>query len=85
MNWQSAGGADTLVINCLRDEREHVSHLTLPESMALARRIAPRRCYFIHMCHDIHYELDGAGLDPWMEFSYDGLCIELPSPRKNDF
>jgi phosphoribosyl 1,2-cyclic phosphate phosphodiesterase len=70
-------GAEVLILNCLRDEREHISHLILPESIALARRINPRRCYFIHMCHDIHYEFDGAGLDEWMHFSYDGLRIEI--------
>ena len=60
-------GSEVLVLNCLRDEREHISHLILPQSIALARRIRPKRCYFIHMCHDIHYETDkelGAGWFP---------------------
>jgi phosphoribosyl 1,2-cyclic phosphate phosphodiesterase len=69
-------GAELLILNCLRDKPEHVSHLILPESIALARRIRPKQCYFIHMCHDIHYEIDCAGLDDWMHFSYDGLRIE---------
>ena len=70
-------GAKLLILNCLRDVREHVSHLILPQSVALARRIGPERCYFIHMCHDIHYEIDRAALDDWMNFSYDGLRVEL--------
>ena len=74
---RKCAGAEVLILNCLRDEREHISHLILPESIALARRIAPKRCYFIHMCHDIHYELDAAGLDEGMQFSYDGLRIEI--------
>jgi phosphoribosyl 1,2-cyclic phosphate phosphodiesterase len=77
MELQKCIGAEVLVLNCLRDEREHVSHLILPQAVALARRIGPKRCYFIHMCHDIHYETDGVGLDDWMSFSFDGLRIEL--------
>jgi phosphoribosyl 1,2-cyclic phosphate phosphodiesterase len=70
-------GAEALVLNCLRDERDHLSHLILPQAVALARRIRPRQCYFIHMCHDIHYQIDAAGLDDWMHFSFDGLKIEI--------
>jgi phosphoribosyl 1,2-cyclic phosphate phosphodiesterase len=70
-------GLDCLIINCLRDEREHATHLILEQSMSLARELSPGLCYFIHMSHDIHYEIDGKKLDPWMHFSHDGLCIEL--------
>jgi phosphoribosyl 1,2-cyclic phosphate phosphodiesterase len=74
---QKCTGTEVLVLNCLRDEREHISHLILPQSIALARRIRPKRCYFIHMCHDIHYQTDSIGFDDWMHFSYDGLRLEL--------
>jgi phosphoribosyl 1,2-cyclic phosphate phosphodiesterase len=70
-------GVDLLVLNCLRDEREHVSHLILPQSMELAEKIAPKQCLFIHMCHDIHYGIDGKKLLPWMAFSYDGLRVTI--------
>jgi phosphoribosyl 1,2-cyclic phosphate phosphodiesterase len=74
---EQCSGAKLLVLNCLRDTREHATHLILPQSMGLARRIRPEQCCFIHMCHDIHYEIDGKNLDPWMHFSYDGLKIEI--------
>jgi hypothetical protein len=35
------------------------------------------RCCFIHMSHDIHYQMDGKKLDAWMEFSYDGMTAEV--------
>jgi phosphoribosyl 1,2-cyclic phosphate phosphodiesterase len=70
-------GAEVLVLNCLRGEREHISHCILPQSIAYARRMAPKQCCFIHMCHDIHYKTDAEILDPWMSFSYDGLKIEM--------
>ncbi len=68
---------DCLILNCLRDEREHSTHLILEQSMNLARELSPGRCYFIHMSHDIHYQIDSERLDDWMSFSYDGQCIEL--------
>jgi phosphoribosyl 1,2-cyclic phosphodiesterase len=49
----------------------------LSQSVELARSIAPHRCYFIHMSHDIHYVHDRAALDPWMDFAWDGLSIDL--------
>jgi phosphoribosyl 1,2-cyclic phosphate phosphodiesterase len=70
-------GLDCLILNCLRDEREHPTHMLLAQSMELARRLAPKKCYFIHMTHDIDYETDSKALDPWMEFSYDGLVINI--------
>jgi len=70
-------GAEVLILNCLRRSRPHGSHLTLPESIALARTLKPRNCYFIHMSHDIHYEADRVGLEDWIHFSWDGLSIEI--------
>jgi phosphoribosyl 1,2-cyclic phosphate phosphodiesterase len=74
---QKLAGTKLLILNCLRRSKEHVSHLILPESIELARRIAPEKCYFIHMSHDIHYKIDKQFLDEWMDFSWDGLSIEL--------
>lgn len=68
---------DCLILNCLRDERAPLTHLILEESVALARDLAPKRCYFTHMSHDIHYIIDGKKLDDWMEFAYDGLKIDI--------
>jgi len=70
-------GVDTLILNCLRVSPLHSTHLTLDESMDIARKIRPSHCYFIHMCHDIHYIKDREKLDSWMEFSFDGLTIEV--------
>jgi phosphoribosyl 1,2-cyclic phosphate phosphodiesterase len=70
-------GLDCLVLNCLRDTPEHSTHLTLEQSLELARRLAPKKCYFIHMTHDIDYTVDSKNLDSWMEFSYDGLVVDV--------
>jgi phosphoribosyl 1,2-cyclic phosphate phosphodiesterase len=70
-------GTRLLILNCLRRSKEHVSHLILPQSIELARRIAPEKCYFIHMSHDIHYKADKQFLDAWMDFSWDGLSVKF--------
>jgi len=70
-------GADVLILNCLRDTREHVSHMILPESIALAKELSPRRCYFIHLTHDIHTGRPVAGLESWMAFAHDGERITV--------
>jgi phosphoribosyl 1,2-cyclic phosphate phosphodiesterase len=68
-------GIDTLIIDALRDTRPHSTHIILPESIALARELEPRRCYFTHLCHDIHYRRDAGMLDEWMDFAWDGLQV----------
>jgi phosphoribosyl 1,2-cyclic phosphate phosphodiesterase len=73
------GGLDVLVLNCLRETTTHSSHLTLEQSIGLAREIRPKKCRFIHMSHDIDYRTDTAMLDDWMAFSYDGMVEEIKS------
>jgi phosphoribosyl 1,2-cyclic phosphate phosphodiesterase len=69
-------GLDLLILNCLR-LRPHGSHLCLEESLAYARQLAPSRCLFTHMTHDIDYEIEGNNLPAWVEFAYDGLVVEV--------
>lgn len=70
-------GADVMVLNCLR-EREHPTHLSLGRALAYIERIAPKRAYLVHMCHDFTHEewlvkLAGTNVEP----AYDGMEIEL--------
>ena len=69
-------GVDTLVLNCLR-EREHPTHLKLSAALGYIERIAPRRAYLIHMCHDFTHEEWLAKLPKGVEPAYDGLEIEV--------
>ena len=70
-------GIDTLVLNCLR-EREHPTHLSLARALEYIGRIAPKRAYLVHMCHDFTHEewlakLRGTCVSP----AYDGLELEV--------
>ena len=69
-------GVDVLVLNCLR-ERPHPTHLSLEASLAYIGRIAPRRAYLVHMCHDISHADLAAKLPPGVSPAYDGLELEV--------
>ena len=69
-------GVDTLVLNCLR-ERVHPTHLSLEQSLAYIRQIAPRRAFLIHMCHDFLHTEWLEKLPRGVEPAYDGLTISV--------
>lgn len=69
-------GLDTLILDCLR-YRPHPTHFALDEALNTARRIAAKRTYFTHMCHDLAHEATNRALPPGIELAYDGLAIPL--------
>jgi phosphoribosyl 1,2-cyclic phosphate phosphodiesterase len=66
---------DVVVLDALR-ERAHPTHFSLSEAIDVARRLAPRRAYFTHMCHDLQHAATCARLPAGMELAYDGLVLE---------
>lgn len=71
-------GIDTLVVNALRYEPQHHSHMTVDEAVAFAKRIGAHRTYFVHMNHDVgfHEEVNKQ-LPAGMQLAYDGLQIDV--------
>ncbi|MBQ9146606.1 MAG: MBL fold metallo-hydrolase [Rikenellaceae bacterium] len=70
-------GVDTLVVNALR-WRDHISHFTVEEALALIARVKPHRAYLTHMSHDIGLHADSASrLPKGVELAYDTLTIEI--------
>ncbi len=69
-------GLDVLILDCLRRE-PHPTHLSLEEALAVARRLAPRRTVFTHMCHRLEHEAISGELPPGVELAYDGMRIGL--------
>jgi phosphoribosyl 1,2-cyclic phosphate phosphodiesterase len=69
-------GLDCLILDALR-WRRHVTHFSLDEAIAVARRLAPKRTIFTHMSHDLGHAATNAALPPGMELGYDGLRITL--------
>lgn len=69
-------GCDVMVLNCLR-VREHPTHLSLERSLGYVGRIAPKRAYLVHMCHDYTHEEWLKMLPSGVEPAYDGLLFEV--------
>jgi phosphoribosyl 1,2-cyclic phosphate phosphodiesterase len=74
-SWPLLEGLDVLVIDALR-ERPHPTHFSISEAVEATRRIAPRRAFFTHMCHDLPHAGTCARLPPGMALAYDGLVLE---------
>jgi phosphoribosyl 1,2-cyclic phosphate phosphodiesterase len=64
------------VLDALREAR-HPTHFSLTEAVEAARRIAPRRTCFTHMCHDLAHAGTCARLPEGVELAYDGLVVDL--------
>jgi phosphoribosyl 1,2-cyclic phosphate phosphodiesterase len=75
-SWGLLEGLDLLVLDALREAR-HPTHFSLTEAVEAARRIAPRRTCFTHMCHDLAHAPTCARLPEGVELAYDGLVVEL--------
>ena len=74
-SWPMLEGLDVVVIDALRD-RPHPTHFTVAEAVEASRRIAARRTYFTHMCHDLPHAATSARLPDGVELAYDGLVVE---------
>jgi phosphoribosyl 1,2-cyclic phosphate phosphodiesterase len=72
-------GVKVLILNALRF-KPHVSHLSVPQAVALARRIGAPHTALIHMTHNVLHARDDAALPAGIQFGYDGLRFEMDSP-----
>lgn len=68
-------GLDTLVISALR-KSDHISHLSLNQSVEISSKIGAKKTYFTHMSHEmgLHKNIENE-LPKGMYFAYDGLEI----------
>ena len=67
---------DVMVLDALRD-RPHATHFTIADSLAALERIAAKRSYLIHMCHDITHEALQSRLPKNTFASHDGLRVSI--------
>ena len=70
-------GIDIMILDVLRREPPHPTHMTLDKSVEQLKRIGAARSCLIHMCHDLDHDETQAALPPSMFVSYDGQVIEL--------
>jgi phosphoribosyl 1,2-cyclic phosphate phosphodiesterase len=69
-------GLDVLIIDALQ-YREHPSHLSLEQALAVIMELAPKRAYLTHMHIPLDYETVKNETPANVEPCYDGLVIEL--------
>ena len=64
---------DVLVVSALQ-RRQHISHQTLDEAVALIGKVAPRRAYLTHLSHNmgLHEEVEEELMEG-VHVGYDGL------------
>ena len=70
-------GSSILVVNALQRE-PHISHFTLDEAIAFARRVGAEQTYFTHISHRLGLHDDvAAKLPPGIHLAYDGLQLSI--------
>jgi phosphoribosyl 1,2-cyclic phosphate phosphodiesterase len=74
--WPLLDGLDVLVLNALR-HRPHPTHFSLSEAVAVAERLAPRRTFFTHVCHDLPHATTNRSLPEGMALAHDGLRVTV--------
>ncbi len=73
------GGLDVMVVDGLRP-RPHPTHFSIPEAVAVARELRPRRTLLTHLTHEVEHATVSETLPPGVELAYDELTFELPDP-----
>jgi phosphoribosyl 1,2-cyclic phosphate phosphodiesterase len=73
-------GLDVLFLDALR-YKPHPTHSTVERSVAIAERLAPKRVFFTHICHDLAHARTEEQLPPHIRLAYDGLQIDVGSTR----
>ncbi len=70
-------GSKVLVLNALQ-KKDHISHFTLDQAVALAQELGIEKTYFTHMSHHMgkHRDVEKE-LPEGIEFAYDGLKIQI--------
>ena len=69
-------GVPVLVLDALRFT-EHPTHLTISESIAIAREVRAGQTYFVHFTHDVDHDVHSRELPDKIFFGYDELVVEI--------
>lgn len=73
-------GLDVLFLDALR-LTPHPTHSTVDRSVRYAERLAPRRSFFTHICHDLPHEQTESRLPDNIRLAYDGLELAVGEPE----
>jgi phosphoribosyl 1,2-cyclic phosphate phosphodiesterase len=69
-------GLDVLFLDALR-YKPHPTHSTVDRSVKTVEKLAPRRAFFTHICHDLGHERAESLLPAHIRLAFDGLEIHV--------
>jgi phosphoribosyl 1,2-cyclic phosphate phosphodiesterase len=69
-------GLDVLFLDALR-HKPHPTHSTVERSLQSVQKLAPKRAFFTHICHDLSHSRTEESLPPHVRLAYDGLEIAV--------
>ena len=73
-------GSRVLVLNALQ-VKQHISHFTLEEALAMVEELQPEQAYLTHISHNLGLHRDvEATLPSNVSLAYDGLTITVDDP-----
>lgn len=67
---------DLLIMDCLR-KREHPTHQSMGEALAVVERLFPKQTLLTHISHDIEYVAESKELPVNIQLAYDGLVVRI--------
>jgi phosphoribosyl 1,2-cyclic phosphate phosphodiesterase len=69
-------GVRVLALDGLR-HREHPTHLTIAQAVAVAGAIGAEQTWLTHLCHEVEHAATEADLPAEVRLAYDGLQMDL--------
>jgi phosphoribosyl 1,2-cyclic phosphate phosphodiesterase len=72
---------DVLFLDALR-HRPHPTHSTVERSLESVAKLAPKRAFFTHICHDLSHARTEEQLPANVRLAYDGLELTVPGVRE---
>ena len=71
-------GVETLVVNALRWEKPHHSHMLVSDALEFIEKVRPRESYLVHVTHHIGFQDEAEHrLPEHVHLAYDGLEIDV--------
>jgi phosphoribosyl 1,2-cyclic phosphate phosphodiesterase len=71
-------GVRHLIVDALR-HREHPTHMSVGEALAVVEKVRPGQAWFTHLSHELGHAATEAGLPAGVGVAYDGMKIEIQS------
>ena len=70
-------GSKVLVLDALRWEPEHPTHMTIPQAVQVAEELGVEQTYLIHMNVFVNHERTNQKLPDHVQLAYDQLTIDI--------